>query len=294
MNLILSQALKFSEVTKTYADVTAISNLSLTVERGETVALLGGNGAGKTTFMSLALGLIDASQGQVSVMGKNAGASELRKSVRLLTQDLDFPAHLKVKEVIKLVASHYGDEGFGDLLEELSLVGILNRKTFQLSGGEKRRLGICCCLIGDPQFVFLDEPTANIDIQGRHEIYQVLSKRLRGKTLMFSSHQMQEVELLAEKIFIMNKGQLVASGNTQEIKHQYGLKSVSFKPSLQGLSFNSAIKTQINSEKVVLFGNETDAMIKEVLAQDPKASEIEILNPSLDEVVMQLWKGGMH
>ena len=283
--------LDFDNVSKSYGEIHALKGVSLQVNPGERLAIIGSNGAGKSTFMSLASGIRPHDSGSISIFGHEAGSRVAKKCMRILPQELSFPPQLKVAEILKLVAAHYDNFNFEKLVDDMELDNLLKRKAHQLSGGEQKRVGIVATLIGDPDLVMLDEPTANIDLHGRNMVYEILQDYLQqeGKSLIFSSHQMQEVEYLADKIIVLQSGKVIASGSTEEIKSEYGLKKVCFRSQVADLNIPSARDLNRQGDKVTLLGSDSDQMLKEVIANDINAQAISVSDSSLDEILIKLW-----
>lgn len=288
----MSYVLSVQSVTKKYGQFKAIDAVSLNIKPGERVALLGSNGAGKSSLLSLISGLRQADQGHVEVFGATPSDLSVKHKVGHLPQTLNFPENLTVKDILSLVTSQYKEGNYQKLCEQLDLVKLLGRKTYQLSGGEKRKVALVCVLLGSPDFVVLDEPTANIDVEGQKLIEQLLMEYFRqeNKTLLFSSHQMNEVEILAQKIIVLNKGRVIAEGDTKSIKQQFAFKKVSFK-SKKKLTFKNVESQSHKKDQYEVYAQDSDLLLKELLRQDADACEINIVEPALDEVLIHLWKG---
>ncbi len=284
--------LKFTDVTKRYSKTVAVNNLSLEIKQGEKVALLGSNGAGKTSFLSMAAGLRKPSSGSIQILGSSVYNPQTKPLVTYLPQVLDFPSNITVNEIIDLVSTHYQtDYNFlNDLLEQLELKKLLKRKTSALSGGEKRKLGLVCTLLGRPQFAMLDEPTANIDVEGCVKIEEILKNYFnQNKTsLLFSSHQMQEVENLADKIVILKAGEIITQGPTSQIKKEFGLKKVSCY-STQNIKTTFAVSQTNNDNQYEFLCHNSDSLLKDIINKYDDVSDIDIKEPSLDEILIKLW-----
>ncbi len=288
------KALEFQSVCKSFGSVEAIKELNFSIEKGECVALLGSNGAGKSTFINLAAGIRRPDRGKISIYGSSPGSLESKQHMRILTQELSFPSQLKVKEVLALVAGHYNSFDFSRFVASLDIEHLLSRNIQGLSGGEKKRVGIICTLIGSPELILLDEPTSNIDLRGRHLVYETLKEFLKEKkrSLIFSSHQMQEVEFLADKIFILKRGEIATSGTTAEVKSRFGLKKVSYRSQRSDISIAAAKKKIAEGDRFSLLGRNSDEMLKELLAKDSGVFDVTIAEPSLDEIFMKIWDEG--
>lgn len=207
-------AVSVKGLVKTFAGVTAVDRLSLEVAYGECFALLGPNGAGKTTAMEILEGLQSPSSGEVWVLGQRPG-KKMAQRIGVQLQNTLLPDHLRVSEALDLFAGFYRRCMPRDqLLDLCSLDGILSKNCRALSGGQRQRLALALALINDPELLFLDEPTAGLDPQARHHFWQLINaiKALGNKTIVFTSHYMDEVEALSDRLAIMDQGRLVVSG----------------------------------------------------------------------------------
>ena len=282
-------SLKFQSVNKSFGNVRALKDFSLEIEQGEKVAILGCNGAGKTTFLSLASGMRVEDSGTVKILGGRPTDIEIKKRVSVLPQVLDFPKTLKVREVLNLVAKHFGTAATPSAIQTLDLQKLLQRRTSEMSGGERRKLGLACALIGDASLLFLDEPTANVDLLGRSQIYDLIKDFLsQDKTLVFSTHQVQEVERLADRVVVLKDGQVYADGSAKEIKEKFGVKKIRFRTKLESLRFKEATKVVREENQVLLFGNNSDNMLRELIENHPDARDIQIFEPDLAEVFLKI------
>ena len=225
MSAIVTDRLK-----KKYGDVAAVDNLNLTVEQGELFALLGVNGAGKTTTIKMLSCLIKPTSGDAVLLG-NSIVSEpraIKKKINISPQETAVAANLSVLENLELIAGIYGQDGKTakqnayEMAQKFKLEHELNKKATRLSGGMQRRLSIAMALISDPQILFLDEPTLGLDVLARRELWASI-KALKGKvTIILTTHYMDEVETLSDRVGIMAKGTLKAIGTVAELTAQTG------------------------------------------------------------------------
>jgi ABC-2 type transport system ATP-binding protein len=208
------------DLWKSYGGKPAVAGVSLAVERGEILGLLGPNGAGKSTTVSMLCGLFRPDRGTVTLDGEPIGddASRVKRRIGLVTQEISLHEELPAIANLRLFGALYGVEG--DLLRErcaaaLDLVGLADRakaKPSTFSGGMKRRLNIACAMVHDPDVLILDEPTVGVDPQSRNAIFDNLELlRSRGKALVYTTHYMEEVERLCDRIIIVDHGQVIAS-----------------------------------------------------------------------------------
>src|SRR5215472_9610380 len=216
--------LEARNLQKRYGEVVAVNGVSFTASAGQTVGLLGPNGAGKTTTVSIIAGLIRADAGQVLIEGRQIerDADPIKRRIGLVPQDLALYDELSAADNLALFGSLYDLEGANlnrAMAEALGLVGLLDRarhKVRTFSGGMKRRLNLAAALLHDPQLLLLDEPTVGVDPQSRNAIFDNLETlRKRGKTLLYTTHYMEEAERLCDRLTIVDHGQVVANDTLQ-------------------------------------------------------------------------------
>ncbi|UTW59246.1 ABC transporter ATP-binding protein [Kordiimonas sp. SCSIO 12603] len=220
MTATLEQTISYKNLTKTYGDKRAVDGLDVSFQKGELTALLGENGAGKTTSISLALGLVEPTEGNVTILGHKAGSIEARRAVGAMLQSAELPNLLTAEEHIKLFSSYYPNPvPIEELVEMLQLTPFLKQRYGGLSGGQKRRVQLALALCGNADFVILDEPTVGLDIETRHTLWQAVRACVaRGQGVILTTHYLEEADALADRIVVMADGQLVADGTPAEIK----------------------------------------------------------------------------
>ena len=223
-------AIEIRNLTKWYKDTVAVDNLNLDIEKGELFSLLGVNGAGKTTTIKMLSCLINATSGDALLMGESVktNTNAVKSLMGISPQETAVAQGLTVKENLELICGIYGfskektKEKIQALTEEFKLGDILNKKASKLSGGWQRRLSIALALIGEPQILFLDEPTLGLDVIARSELWDTI-RALKGKvTIILTTHYMEEAEALSDRIGIMRKGSLIALGTAEELKKKAG------------------------------------------------------------------------
>lgn len=208
-------------VRKAFVDVVAVENLDLEVPRGECFGLLGPNGAGKTTTIEICEGLTAPDAGTVEILGMNwnSSAEELRQRIGVQLQETQFPEKLTVEETLRLFRSFYRR---GTSVEESIRTAQLEEKRRSrvggLSGGQKQRLAMACALVGDPELLFLDEPTTGLDPQARRHLWDLVDQlKLTGRTIILTTHYMDEAERLCDRVGIMDHGKIIALGTPQQL-----------------------------------------------------------------------------
>jgi ABC-2 type transport system ATP-binding protein len=206
---------------KAFADVVAVDGVDLEVARGECFGLLGPNGAGKTTTIEICEGLTDPDSGTVELLGRSwrKDASELRQRIGIQLQETQFPDKLKVEETLRMFRSFFRH---GLTVDESIKTAQLEEKRGSrvggLSGGQKQRLAMACALVGDPELLFLDEPTTGLDPQARRHLWDLVDELKRaGRTIILTTHYMDEAERLCDRVAIMDHGKIIALGTPQEL-----------------------------------------------------------------------------
>ena len=225
MNAIQTKAL-----CKKYKDKTAVKNLDLTIREGELYALLGVNGAGKSTTIKMLSTLTSPTSGEAYVLGNSVtkNAAKVKEVINVSPQETAVAAKLSVRENLEFIAKIYGANKkdarakADEMIEKFGMEDITRQKAGTLSGGWQRRLSIAMALITEPQVLFLDEPTLGLDVLARRELWHVIEK-LKGKiTIILTTHYLEEAEALSDRIGIMAKGELKAEGTAAELKAKAG------------------------------------------------------------------------
>jgi ABC-2 type transport system ATP-binding protein len=208
-------------VRKAFADVQAVDGLDLEVPRGECFGLLGPNGAGKTTTIEICEGLTAPDEGIVEVLGLNwrTGGAELRQRIGIQLQETQFPEKLTVEETLRMFRSFFKR---GIAVDESIRTAQLEEKRKSrvggLSGGQKQRLAMACALVGDPELLFLDEPTTGLDPQARRHLWDLVDGlKQAGRTIILTTHYMDEAERLCDRVAIMDHGKVIALGTPQQL-----------------------------------------------------------------------------
>jgi ABC-2 type transport system ATP-binding protein len=212
-------AISISALTKRYGNVVAVDDLSLEIADGELFVLLGPNGAGKTTTLEIVEGLREADGGTVTVLGSAPGTKDVVERIGVMPQQGDLYAGIRTEEAVRLFASFYdAPEDPAALIDRLGL-GRVRRTTYRhLSGGERRRLSLALALVGKPRIAFLDEPTAEMDVEGRATTWELVRElKNRGTTVVLTTHLLDEAERIADRVGIMHRGRLIAAGSPQEL-----------------------------------------------------------------------------
>lgn len=211
-------------------DVLAVDGLDLEVRRGECFGLLGPNGAGKTTTIEILEGLLAPSAGDVELLGTTwaRDPERLRQRLGITLQETHLPERLTVEEILRMFRSFY--ERGREVEDVIALVALGEKRRAwfdKLSGGQKQRLAVACALVGDPELLFLDEPTTGLDPQSRRQLWDVvLGMKAEGRTVLLTTHYMDEAEALCDRLAIMDHGQVIATGTPAALIAQLAIPSV--------------------------------------------------------------------
>ena len=214
-------AIECRGLVKKYGDVTAVDGLDLAISPGECFGLLGPNGAGKTTTIEILEGLNRPDAGEVTVLGRRWGTheQELREKLGVSLQESRFLDKLTVFETLRLFRSFYRDGRTPDeAMKDLSLEEKRDTRVMKLSGGQRQRLAVACALTGNPEILFLDEPTTGLDPQSRRQLWEhIRAFRARGGTVLLTTHYMEEAEQLCDRVAIVDHGKVIAEGTSPEL-----------------------------------------------------------------------------
>ncbi|WP_263382876.1 ABC transporter ATP-binding protein [Granulicella arctica] len=280
-------------VTKRYDASVALDHLELSLRAGEVVALLGPNGAGKSTAVRLMLGLTAPTEGTVRIFGCDPQTATTRMRVGAMLQVASVPKSLKVREHIDLFRSYYpAPLAYAEVVRIAQLQGIEERMFEQLSGGQRQRLLFGLALCGDPDLVFLDEPTVGMDIEARRGLWvQIRLLAERGKTVLLTTHYLEEADALASRIVVIDKGRIVAEGTPAEIKSRGAGRTIRCTTALS----EEMLRTLPSVTAVVLRNGVTqvtamqaEIVVREMLLRDESLSGLEITSPALEDAFLAL------
>jgi ABC-2 type transport system ATP-binding protein len=223
-------AAELLSATKRFGSLTALDSVSITVARGETVAILGPNGAGKTTAISLLLGLRPPTSGQVRIFGRDPREAGARTRIGAMLQESGVPATLKAREIVEFFGALYPKPlDTMDVLGTAELSHRAEARVATLSGGERQRLYFALALVGQPEVLFLDEPTVSLDVETRRRFWKEIRSLVgRGITLVLTTHYLEEADALADRIIVVDHGRIIAVGKPAEIKAMVGGRYMRF------------------------------------------------------------------
>jgi ABC-2 type transport system ATP-binding protein len=290
-----SSVASLEAVTKRYGHQTALHQFSLGLYPGEVVALLGPNGAGKTTTVRLLLGLSRPDSGEVRVFDRDPRERSARIQVGTMLQvgAGGVPETLRVREHIDLFRSYYPNPlPEAEIISIAGLNGIEDRRVGKLSGGQKQRVLFALALCGDPALLFLDEPTVGMDVEARRALWeQIRSLAARGKTILLTTHYLEEADALASRIVVLADGKLVAQGTSEEIKATQGIRKIRCRTSLE-LDFLRALPSVTavvrEGSSTVIATLEPDNVVRQLVLHDAHLSGLEVGNAGLEDAFLAL------
>jgi ABC-2 type transport system ATP-binding protein len=284
---------QFEGACKNYGQVQALKDFNLEVCGGELVALLGPNGAGKTTAIKLLLGLARPTTGKLSVFGGDPALTETHIRVGAMLQVGRVPETLRVREHIDLFSSYYPKPL--TISETLAIAGLENigdRKFGSLSGGQKQRVLFALAICGDPDLLFLDEPTVGLDVEARHLLWQEIRNLLRrGKTVVLTTHYLEEADALADRIVVINKGLLIAQGTPAVIKARTAGKRIRCLTQLPleiVRSIAGVSDVRVDRDAFLIHTSQTEHVLRQLLQRDLQLSGIEVTAAGLEEAFLAL------
>lgn len=293
-------AIVWHHVTRMYGDLRAIDDVSLTIAQGEIVGLLGPNGAGKSTLLSLAAGLRAPTCGEVRLMGRDPRDPAARRQLGTTPQETGLPPALRAREVVDLTRGHFADPlPTADVLDRFGLSSLARRPTGSLSGGQKRRLALALALVGKPAVVLLDEPTSGLDVDARHALWGTIREhRAAGGTAVITSHNVDEIEALADRVVVLDRGRIVADDGVAAVRSRVASRRVSVRvPSdfswpegwlASAPSSAHATFVPVEDGRWGAVVTDPDATVRALVADEVPFIDLEVRGATLEEAFMAM------
>jgi ABC-2 type transport system ATP-binding protein len=293
-----------NHVTKRFPNgVIALDDLCLTLRRREVVALLGPNGAGKSTAVKLLMGLSSPTSGIVSIFGADPRNHTARLRTGVMLQGGRAPEMLRVREHIEIFRGYYPNPmAYADIIQVAGLHDIESRFFGQLSGGQKQRVLFAVALAGDPDLIFLDEPTVGLDIKSRRGMWaQIELLAARGKTVLLTTHYLEEADSLAQRIVVIDKGRIVCEGTPAEVKslgsvaggtaNNRNVKIIRCATTISThavLNIPGVTSATVNGEFTTILTSQPESTLRELLALDSALHSIDVQSPKLEDAFLAL------
>lgn len=289
----MTAAAQLIDATKKYGSVEALKGVRLDIELGEVVAMLGPNGAGKTTSISLLLGLRKPTSGKALLFGMDPTNVLARSRVGVMLQESGVPQMLKVSEIVDLFRSYYPNPLPRD--RAIAMAGLeekANSLVKELSGGQRQRLYFALAVCGNPDVLFLDEPTVGMDVEGRRSFIERIAEFAQmGKTVVLTTHYLEEADQLAKRVIVIDRGVVIADAPPAEIKSKVAGKRVRFvapavdEKVLQGLPVSAVT---IKDRSVQLLTNQPEAVLRALFQRGVEISDLEVSGADLEDAFIAL------
>ncbi len=285
------------DVRKAYRNITALDGMQLSLHRGEVLALLGANGAGKSTAIGLLLGLLTPDRGEAALFGQTPGALAARRRSGVMLQSAGIPDNLRVAELLDLTRSYYPTpRSVADCVALAGLEGLLDRNYRRLSGGQQRRVQFALAICGNPEVLFLDEPTTGLDIDARQRMWATIRELVAGGTgVLLTTHYLEEAEALADRVVVMNRGRVAAAGTMQDVRALVSQRRIRCLSALDAERIASwpGVRSATrghdgNPARIDIITDAAEAVARRMLVEDAALSELEIQRAGLAEAFLEL------
>lgn len=284
---------QLTDVRKCYGPSLALDGVDLDLRPGEVLALLGANGAGKTTAIGLLLGLLSADAGTAALFGRSPQSLAARRRIGVMLQSAGIPEAGKVGELLELTRSYYPDpRSVADCVALAGLDGLLDRRYGQLSGGQQRRVQFALAVCGRPQLLFLDEPTTGLDIEARQGLWRAIRELVaQGSSVLLTTHYLEEAEALADRVMVLNNGRMVATGSMREIRAhvaQRRIRCVSTLDAAVVAGWPQVRNARREADRLELVVDAAEPVVRRLLELDPGLHELEIQRAGLAEAFLEI------
>lgn len=288
-----AHAIELTGISKRFGSITAVDDIDLTVERGEVLALLGPNGAGKSTTIDLALGLSRPTSGTARLFDGDPRESIVAGRVGAMLQGGALLTGLTVAQSIALIASaHQHPLPVEEAMERAGITDIARRRVSKLSGGQLQRARFAVAVVSNPELLILDEPTAAMDVESRHEFWRSMREFTdQGRTVVFATHYLDEADDFADRIVILNSGRIVADGTPAEVKAVVTGRVIRFRADADASALRAlrgVRSVERRDDQYTLVCDDSDAVLRELLPMLPSARDIEVISHTMDDAFLAL------
>ena len=280
-------------ITKRYGAVTALAGIDIEVRRGELLAVLGPNGAGKSTAISLWLGLIEPDAGVVTLLGGEPQDIARRRGLGVMMQAVEMPKELRARELVALASSYYDNPlEVDETLRRAGITQFADRPYGKLSGGQKRQAQFAVAICGRPKVLFLDEPTVGLDIQAREAMWKSIRALLAdGCSIVLTTHYLEEAEALADRVAVVAKGRVIASGSVDDMRALVALRQINCESSLtcnEVRSWPGVVEVALEGQKLRITATDAEGVVRRLLASDARLARLEVRQAGLNEAFNEL------
>ncbi|ASR37646.1 ABC transporter ATP-binding protein [Prauserella marina] len=277
------------DLTRRYNDKTALDGVSLDIPAGQVLGLLGPNGAGKSTLINVMTGLLRPTSGSVELCGGDPRSEATRRVIGVTPQETGLPETWRVAELVDFVSEHFPDPvGRAELLKRFDLTSLADRQAGGLSGGQQRRVAVALAFVGRPRLVFLDEPTTGLDVDARRALWEgIRSFHADGGAVLLTSHYIEEVEELADRVVVVDRGRVIADGGVAEIRGRIQLKRVTLTDAALP-ALNEVASIERDADRTHLLTNDATALVRELVTVGASFTDIEIESASLEDAFLAI------
>lgn len=280
-------------VTHRYGDVRALDGIDLEVRKGEVLAVLGPNGAGKTTAISILLGTLAVQAGQATVFAAAPGSQSARIRRGAMLQSSGVPEVLTVGEHLTLFRSYYPRAVPVDrLLKMAGIEDLADRRFARLSGGQKQRVMFALALCGDPELVFLDEPTTGLDLDARRRLWdEIRALREAGRTTVLTTHYLEEADALADRVIVIHQGRAIAEGTPAQIKARTAgrrIRCITSTPIEKIRALPGVVRVESSGQHVDVLATDAEGVVRALLSLDAALSDLSVTGAGLEEAFLAL------
>jgi ABC-2 type transport system ATP-binding protein len=278
---------------KRYGAVTALDDVDLALRSGEVHALIGANGAGKTTAIALLLGLLQADAGGVELLGSRPQSLHARRQIGIMLQSAALQETLQVRELLDLTRSYYPKpRSVADCVALAGLDDLMKRRYGKLSGGQQRRVQFALAICGRPRVLFLDEPTTGLDVEARQGLWRAIRELVaQGSAVLLTTHYIEEAEALADRVTVLAHGRVVATGTMHEVRarvSQRRIRCISTLDAGMVSAWPQVRHAQRDGERIEVIVDNAEDVVRRLLGDDPGLRELEIQRAGLADALLEL------
>lgn len=283
---------------KRFGKVVALDGVDLELQGGQMLALLGANGAGKTTAIALMLGLLAPDAGEAELFGQSPQELAARRRIGVMLQSAGIADNSKVGELLDLTRSYYPQpRSVADCVALAGLDGLLDRRYGRLSGGQQRRVQFALAICGNPRLLFLDEPTTGLDIEARQTLWRAIRELVaQGCAVLLTTHYLEEAEALADRVVVLNRGRVVASGDIAEIRAHVAQRRIRCLSALDVARIGGwpAVRSAQRADaRIEIVTDAAEDVVRRLLAEDAALSELEVQRAGLAEAFIEITRDGV-
>ena len=288
--LVLAQ---LRNARKSYGKLLALDDMDLQLRSGQVLALLGANGAGKSTAVSVMLGLVQAEQGEASLLGQPPLSMDARRRTGVMLQSTALPDTLRVGELLAMTRGYYAQPlSVADCVAMAGLEGLLDRRYGKLSGGQQRRVQFAMAICGRPQVLFLDEPTTGLDIEARQQMWSAIRERAAaGCAVLLTTHYLEEAEALADHVVVMQAGRTLAEGSVAQIRERVLQRRIRCHTQVDErdiAEWDGVRHVQRDGNVVEIQAEPVEPVVARLLAEDPRLSALEVHRAGLADAFLEI------